>query len=238
MAAALTARPDAGELTSSLGAQTSRMRFMRPLVVSVVMFAGCRPETDSEQVPAASPRALGGLLPRIGLAVSDSARAWCAEFATDSASTRLKVGQAVTIVFAGPAPVAALRARLGESRQSECPAEFPQPRWIGYEAYKVELLDSVPPDTTIPTVALIVASDAAWLRGPDGRPRADLDDDGVIEEARRCTADEGEHFTIWSVGPGGRSTRRWHEYYDWGGFTDPTCRPGENGRDESTPGAA
>jgi hypothetical protein len=76
---------------------------------------------------------------------------------------------------------------------------------------------------------LIVASDAGWSRGGNGLPRADLDRDGAVEEVRRCTADEGEHFTVWSG-----STRRWHEYYDWGGFTDPTCRPGENGLDDST----
>jgi hypothetical protein len=59
--------------------------------------------------------------------------------------------------------------------------------------------------------------------------RADLDGDGILEEVRRCTADEGEHFTVWSARSEGGRVRRWHEYYDWGGLADPTCRPGEDG---------
>ncbi len=203
------------------------------------MVEACGPEAEPEHSPAASPRSLAALLPRIGIAVSDSTGAWCSEFAADSASSPLKNGQSVTIVFAGPARVGALPARLGQPRQSECPAAFPQPRWIAYQAFSVDLSDSVPLlGTAIPTAALIVASDAAWVSGPDGRPRADLDGDGVPEEARRCTADEGEHFTIWSIESDGRATRRWHEYYDWGGFTDVTCEPGEDGRGESASGAA
>ena len=48
----------------------------------------------------------------------------------------------------------------------------------------------------------------------------------------RRTADEGEHLTIWSLLQDGSRQRRWHEYYDWGGFTDSTCRPGENGEEQ------
>ena len=68
--------------------------------------------------------------------------------------------------------------------------------------------------------------------------RADLDRDGRLEEARRCTADEGEHFTLWSQASNGRWVRRIHEYYDWGGQTEPTCRPGEAGEEVSRAGAA
>jgi hypothetical protein len=74
-----------------------------------------------------------------------------------------------------------------------------------------------------------VARDATWTPAADGRLRADLDADGVPEEAHRCAADEGEHFTVWSVHPDGRRERRWHEYFDWGAFTDPTCAPGDDG---------
>lgn len=173
-------------------------------------------------------KATSATLPRIGLAVSDSVRAWCAEFLVDSTAPRLEPGRRMTIVFAGAAPVVSRSARLGEPRQEQCPAAFPQPRWFDYRAYRVELLDTAAVDGE-PIVALIVAGDASWSRGADGVPRADLDGDRAVEEVRRCTADEGEHFTVWSG-----STRRWHEYYDWGGFTDPTCRPGENGQDDST----
>ena len=189
------------------------------LLVAVVLSESCRPH-------AAAPRS--GSLPRIGLAVSDSARQWCAEFVADSAVPAVEPGQRATIVFAGPGPVTALAVRVGNRQESECPAAFPQPRWIDYVAYRVALLDSVLPETDLPPVALIVAGDAAWARGADSVPRADLDGDGEPEAVRRCTADEGEHLTLWSMGRDGVSTRRWHEYYDWGGLTDPTCKPGES----------
>lgn len=170
-------------------------------------------------------------LPRIGLAVMDSASAWCAEFVADSAAPALEAGQPVTLVFAGPSPVASLAGRLGEVRAGECPAEFAQPRWFGYVAYRLQV---APPPLgvagTIPFPALVVASDAPWERGDDGVVRADLDGDGLREDARRCAADEGEHFTIWSERPGSGRERRWHEYFDWGVLADPTCEPGEDGR--------
>jgi hypothetical protein len=161
-------------------------------------------------------------------------RAWCAEFVADSDSPAPKPGRRLAIVFPGPATVPALRARLGQPRLGECPAEFAQPRWIDYSAYSLELLDSLPDPTNLPSVALVVASEAPWSRGVDGVVRADVDGDGQPEEVRRCTADEGEHLTLWSPRPGGGRVRRWHEYYDWGGFTDPTCKPGEDGGEPST----
>jgi hypothetical protein len=196
------------------------MRFAL-LLVGLGLGAGCRPQPGAKRVRS---------LPRIGVAVSDSAREWCAEFVADSGVPALEPGQRATIVFAGPAPVTALPVRVGNRQENECPAAFPQPRWIDYTAYRVALLDSVSPETDLPPVALIVAGDAAWARGADGVPRADLDGDGDLEAARRCTADEGEHVTLWSMGRDSVAIRRWHEYYDWGGLTDPTCRPGEDGR--------
>lgn len=79
----------------------------------------------------------------------------------------------------------------------------------------------------LPSVALIVGGQEPWVRGADSVVRADLDGDGRPEEARRCTADEGEYLTLWSRRGNGVPVRRWLEYYDWGAFTDPTCRPEE-----------
>jgi hypothetical protein len=211
-----------------------RVRFSLASMVALVLVS-CRPQADAppragvSQDPAPPLAGPVDSLPLTGIAVSDSLRAWCAEFVVDSAAPALKSGRRVAIVFAGPATVPALRARLGHPRPGECPAEFAQPRWIDYAAYSLELLDSVPDSTSLPSVALVVATEATWSRGADGVVRADLDGDGRPEEARRCTADEGEHFTVWSPRPGGGRVRRWHEYYDWGGFTDPTCKPGEDG---------
>lgn len=229
------------------------MRFALPVGIAL-MLASCGPRANappSQQGAshdASSPSVAGsrrgvtsndtGSLPPIGLAVADSARTWCAEFAVDSAAPSLEPGRHVTIVFAGPGAVASLGARVRMPHPGECPAAFPQPRWIDYVAYRLELIDSLPADAAaMPTVALVVASEARWARGADGVVRADADGDGEPEEARRCTADEGEHFTLWSLLPGDGRVRRWHEYYDWGGVVDPTCRPGEDGREPSRIGA-
>ena len=219
-----------------------RMRFALPVGVALIL-AACRPGADAPPSKRdvsrdASPPSVAGSLPPIGLAVADSMRAWCAEFVVDSAAPSLELGRHATIIFAGPAAIPSLGARVGKPHRGECPAAFPQPRWIDYVAYRLELIDSLPADAAeMPTVALVVISEARWSRGADGIVRADVDQDGEPEEARRCTADEGEHFTLWSLQPGGSRVRRWHEYYDWGGVTDPTCRPGEDGREPSTVGA-
>ncbi len=179
-----------------------------------------------------APGAAIGSLPPIGLAVAVGDRAWCAEFRIDSASA-LARGTAVTLVFAQPATVPAWAARVRGPHDGECPAAFPQLRWHDYTAYALELERPVP-ESEMPVVALVVASAAPWARGRDGIVRGDLDGDGAPEEVRRCTADEGEHFTVWSARAGVGLVRRWHEYFDWGGLTEPTCGPGEDGREPST----
>jgi hypothetical protein len=171
-----------------------------------------------------------GRFPRTGVAVRDSVGDWCAEFIIDTAATPLANGDRVAMVFPGRAAVASLAARIAGSHVGQCHAEFAQPRWFGYTAYRLELTNARPAaGTEIPDVALVVASDAKWVRDADGVVRADLDGDGTREEARRCTAGEGEHLTIWSPVPRNARERRWHEYYDWGAFTDPNCKPGEAG---------
>lgn len=89
----------------------------------------------------------------------------------------------------------------------------------------------------MPMIALAVASAVRWERDQAGVVHADLDNDGAREEARRCLKGEGEHLTIWSPGPGGARVRRWHEYFDWGAFVDPTCQPGEDSEGASSTNA-
>jgi len=186
----------------------------------------------SEQADDAAPAAGATTFPRVGLAVRDSAQAWCATFPSDSSAPAVVAGQKVAIVFGMPTGLPALRGRIVAARKAPCHAEFAQPRWFDYTAYDLALDESLAAGADVNDVALAVASVAGWSRGPDGRTRADLDGDGTPEEARRCAADEGEHFTIWSVARDGARVRRAHEYYDWGALVDPTCKPGENGRDQ------
>ena len=163
----------------------------------------------------------------IGVAVADPARTWCAEFPNGAPS--LENGQAVTLVFPGQSSIVSASARIDRAQTEQCHAEFPQPRWDGYRAYRLALATELSV-TRVPTVALVVAGDSKWVRDDNGHVRADLDGDGVVEEAIRCAADEGEHFTIWTIRPTGSRERRGHEYFDWGVIVDPTCQPGEDGR--------
>ena len=215
-------------------------------VITALAIVACRTNTDdtggnvggsdSTNIPAGvavsdTATLPAGTLPLIGLAVSDSAGGWCAEFASTAAADSAQSGRVAKIVFGKPDAVVSLTARVGSRREGECGAAFPQPRWADYVAYDVALIDSFPPGATErPIVALIVLGSTAWSRNAGGNAHADIDRDGSAEELRRCTADEGEHFTVWSTDSTGTRVRRWHEYYDWGGLTDPTCGPGENGR--------
>ena len=192
---------------------------------------GVRDEASSSEArPAAATTT--GKFPAVGVAVLDSAT-WCAMFPDGHDSLALSPGQAVAIVYARGAGRPARHARVRHLRPAPCPTAFGQPRWEGYAAYDLELTDSLPLDAAAaPLAALAVASAAHWTRAADGVARADLDGDGVPEEARRCTAHEGEHFTLWSGTGHTTRRRRAHEYFDWGALVEPTCAPGESGEDE------
>lgn len=186
---------------------------MTPVLAALYVLAAAVPATPGPDS-----------LPPVGIATRDTAGGWCAAIAADG----LAPGASVTLVFAAAtAPVVARAGRITRRRPGPCPAEFAQGSLEGLPAYDVA---ADPDEEGVPWVALLVASDAPWSRGPRGEARSDLDADGLPEEARVCTADEGEHFTLWSLDPAGGARRRWHGYYDWGALVDPTCRPGEDGR--------
>lgn len=193
---------------------------------------GSAPADSSTAATGAIATRAVGALPRIGIAVADTGLAWCGAVLNDAASPALESGTDVMIVFAGRATVPARAGRVIRRRGNQCPAAFNQPRWADYTAYDVEITDALPSGgAEMPTVALLVVSDVPWVRTADGMARADLNGDGRPEEARRCTAGEGEHLTVWGETADGTTIRHWHEYFDWGAFTEPTCRPGEDGLD-------
>jgi hypothetical protein len=163
--------------------------------------------------------------PLVGVAVRDRATTWCGEFPVDSTIAAPVEGDTVAIVFTADQGPAAMYARLGAPRDRDCHTAFPQPRWFTYRAFDLMLAEPAP---EIAEVALAVVSPARWTRR-NGRVSANLDG-GAPEEVRRCVADEGEHFTIWSVERGKRPVRRSHEYIDWGAETLRTCKAGEDGR--------
>jgi hypothetical protein len=165
----------------------------------------------------------------IGLAVRDSVGGWCAEFSNDSQPMPAE-RDAATLVFAGDTSHISARVRIRARRTADCMTAFPQPRWISYAAYDVDLVDAGSPQDSLPYLALIIGRDTRWTRVARGILRGDIDGDGTVEEVRRCAADEGEHFTVWGLPRNGAPVRRRHEYFDWGAIVDPTCQPGEDGR--------
>ena len=193
--------------------------------------SGTLPEGMADRAEPAV--AVPGVLPPIGLAVAGD-DGWCAAIVGDTTRPALQPGALAMIVLHSNAQVASVPARIGARRAGECPAAFPQPRWADYHAYDLEPTGADSGALATLAAALLVVHDARWTRGGDGRARADIDGDGRPEELRRCTADEGEHLTLWSARPDGGRVRRWHEYFDWGAFTEPTCGPGEDGGDPST----
>jgi len=174
-------------------------------------------------------------LPPVGIAVRDSTGAWCTEL--PAAAPALAVGRRVRLVFVEAFAPASLRARVRRRRQAPCSTAFAQPRWDDYVAYDLVVPDSMPAGAVIPGAGLAIGSDVAWTRAASGVARADLDDDGVPEEARACLADEGEHFTIWSTARGhSGARRRAHEYLDLGGAVDANCAPEETSEVPATRG--
>lgn len=171
--------------------------------------------------------------PAVGVAVMDTAGRWCAMF--PGSVPLMRPRDPVTIVFAEPGPAAAWHAEAERLRDAECPAAFAQSRWMDYRAYDLKLVDSLTSGVDVPLATLAVASVAHWIRGTDGRVRADLDADGVPEEANVCRAHEGHHFTLWSDS-GSKRRRRAHEYYDLGALVDPTCTAGESGEQPDSSG--
>jgi hypothetical protein len=141
----------------------------------------------------------------------------------------LDPGAPAALVFAGAGQPSVSRAvRVVRRRPDPCHSEFPQLSLEELPAY--DLAVDGPGAEGTRWVTLVVAGRAAWRQGPGGAARADLDGDGLLEEARICAADEGEHFTLWTIDPGGEPRRRWHGYYDWGALVDVTCGPGGDGR--------
>lgn len=166
-------------------------------------------------------------LPPVGVAVEVAEGYWCVQLPAYSGESAL-AGAPVAVVFPDGRESLVWTARVSERVRGARRTAFPQPRWERYAAHRLEGASGPAPARKV--VGLAVASTAPWRRMPSGTLRADLDGDGLPEEARRCAADEGEHFTIWSIGADGSATRRAHEYFDWGGIVEPTCAPGEDGR--------
>lgn len=213
------------------------MRVVRhSLVISWMMLGvpGCREAPRPEAPPGSSDvdttradpgtaTTSAGRIPPLGIAIPDSLDRWCAALDAES----LAVGARVTLVFpdSGSA-VLSRRARVIARRTTPCVTAFPQFGLADDATYDLSVDDTAGLGAAW-SVALVAVTDAAWNRGADGMARADLDGDGTPEEARKCRAGEGEHFTLWSRSAGTAPRRVWQRYFDWGAFVDANCAPGE-----------
>lgn len=224
------------------------MRVVRhSLVISSMMLGvpGCREAPRAERSPPpgsavvdtariaeATVTTVAENLPPLGIAIPDSLDRWCAALAAES----LAVGTRVTLVFpdSGSAVLDRL-ARVRARRAAPCPTAFPQLGLAEDATYELVVDDTAGLGAAW-SVAMVTVSEATWSRGADGIARADLDGDGTPEEAQKCRAGEGEHFTLWSRPAGAASRRVWKRYFDWGAFVDANCAPGE--ADDAMPVAA
>lgn len=167
--------------------------------------------------------------PPVGIAVMTGEdredERWCMAL-PDTAAARVAAGDSITIVFPGDPDTPARAGILSARRAAHCHTEFPQPRWESYVSWDVSVLRPASSPASGPMVGLAIASPARWSWSDDGRLLADLDGDGVREEARRCLEGEGEHLTLWA-GLEPARIRIAHEYFDWGAFVEPSCGPAE-----------
>lgn len=220
------------------------------ILATVALVAACtraespRPDSVAESATASTARAESaaiapmpatpspgdrGRFPLVGIAVRDTAMRWCVALPPGPAP--LRQGEPVALVFATRETSTTWLARLGPARARRCHTEFGQPRWEDYRFHDLTVHDTSAGPAQPWGIALAVLSDAQWGQLGDGRVIADLDGDGNQEEARKCSADEGHHFTIWSFAADGTPRRRAHEYFDWGALVERTCRAGEDGTD-------
>ncbi|HEU4629839.1 MAG TPA: hypothetical protein VFS08_08830 [Gemmatimonadaceae bacterium] len=187
-----------------------------------------RPTAPPASVPAPSPAAVApGALPPLGLAIPDSADRWCGTLAHDA----LAPGARVTLVLPQPGVTPpSYAARVRAARSTPCRTAFGAVVLGDSDrAYDLEIVGAAAaqPDGAL-TAALLVADTTRWQRAADGVARADLDGDGVAEEARSCLADEGRYFVVRNAASAGAEARpRWWAYFDLGAMVDPTCAPGE-----------
>lgn len=128
----------------------------------------------------------------------------------------LKPGTQLTL--ADPSDSAAvIRAVIAGTVEGMCPGEVPG---VEDHLYALRIESHVIPEPRSVWFALLLEDGilTASGRGILG----DIDHDGIVEQLRVCTSNEGLHLTIWSgaplVGP-----RRWHRYFFLGYDVEPSC---------------
>lgn len=181
------------------------------------------PGVDTSRSHPGTATTTAGRIPPMGIAIPDSLDRWCAALDADS----LAGGTQVTLVFPDSASaVLSRRARILTRRATACDTAFPQFGVAEDATYELRVGDTTGLGAAW-SVAMVAVSEVPWTRAADGVARADLDGDGTPEEARKCRAGEGEHFTLWSRSAGAAPRRVWQRYFDWGAFVDANCAPGE-----------
>lgn len=99
------------------------------------------------------------------------------------------------------------------------PCDIPvgaEPNDFAYEAAAIDTLVYA----SQPYFAGLIPSNKIEIEGQ--RVRGDLDGDGVAEEFRACTSQEGLHMSIWSGEPL-KGRRRWRRYYYLGYDIEASC---------------
>jgi hypothetical protein len=186
--------------------------------------------------PVVATPTFGPLGVPVGVATLDhraSERRWCADFE----EYQLAVGDSVTLVWPDSSTdsVASVRTTIVGARDGRCAQMRSDTvglddagRGTVYELALADSADSTAVAELAVTPAIAIRGTAGWTRGPERFPRADLDGDENVEQARLCTSNEGIHLTLWtlvdSVAPGRpREHRRWRAYQPLGYDVEPSC---------------
>ena len=173
----------------------------------------------------------------IGVALSDyrsgTRGRWCSDFE----ESPLTVGDTVMLIWpdSSAEPPEVTTTNVVGTRPGRCAqvrgdtADLDDPSWgVVYELALADSADSAAVADLTGSPAMAIRGTARWTRGPDGFPRADLDGDENVEQARLCTSNEGIHLTLWTLlDTAGtdqrREHRRWRMYQPLGYDVEPSC---------------
>lgn len=172
---------------------------------------------------------------------------WCANFEEQ----QLAIGDTVMLIWPDSSTDTpeVLMTHVAGTRPGRCAqvrgdtADLDDPNFgTVHELALADSADSATVANLAGSPAMAIRGSARWTRGPDGFPRADLDGDENVEQARVCTSNEGIHLTLWTLldtaGAGQpRDHRRWRMYQPLGYDVEPSCTARETDDPPSTDGS-
>ena len=181
------------------------------------------PQTGSESSQLSSAPNPATYIPRVGVAVSTSARTCMA-----IRNANLSVGSPVTLVTPF-LPQKFVQVEIGGQTSEACPVS----KEVDPAVYSYNLRIAQDSIQKLEPLIAVVGTSAAFST-PNNNVQADLDQNGKAETFRACTSNDGVHLTLWSGKPIDGSVL-WHGYYyePDNPATGPPCTPRETASSSS-----